>query len=97
MVNSDEDRQSIEVIERKIKILVMLGIVQTSLLAVIIVMLLINQVLPSWSTLVMFALLAGVLCYVFRKQLPGILGQASRFVFAHLSSPRKNGSTKDIS
>ena len=97
MANSDENQQSIEAIEQKIKLLVTLGIVQTSLLAVIFVMLLMDQLLPSWSTLVMFALIVGVLGYVFRKRLPSILGQASRFVFARLSSTQKNGSTKDIS
>ena len=52
MANSDENRQAIEAIEQKVKFLVTLGIVQTSLLAVILVMLLMNQLLPSWSTLV---------------------------------------------
>ena len=97
MANSDENRQAIEAIEQKVKFLVTLGVVQTSLLAVILVMLLMNQLLPSWSTLVMFALIAVALGYMFRKQLPGILGRVSRFIFARLSSTQKNGSTKDIS
>lgn len=97
MSNSDENRQRFEVIEQKIKILVTLGITQTILLAVILVMLLMGQLLPDWSTLVMFAVIAGVLGYVFRKQLPGILGEISRFVFTRLSATQKNGSTKDIS
>lgn len=97
MSNSDENRQRFEVIEQKIKILVTLGITQTILLAVILVMLLMGQLLPDWSTLVMFAVIAGVLGYVFRKQLPDILGKISRFVFTRLSATQKNGSTKDIS
>ena len=97
MSNSDENRQRFEVIEQKIKMLVTLGITQTILLAVILVMLLMGQLLPDWSTLVMFAVIAGVLGYVFRKQLPGILGKISRFVFTRLSATQKNGSTKDIS
>ena len=97
MSNSDENRQRVKAIEQKIKLLVTLGIAQTILLAVILVMLLMDQLLPDWSTLIMFALIAGVLGYVFRNQLPGILGQVSRFVFARLSATQKNGSTKDIS
>ena len=97
MSNSDENRQRVEAIEQKIKLLVTLGIAQTILLAVILVMLLMDQLLPDWSTLIMFALIAGVLGYVFRNQLPGILGKTSRFVFARLSTTQKNGSTKDIS
>ena len=73
MTNSDENQERIEAIEQKIKLLVTLGIAQTILLAVILVMLLMDQLLPDWSTLIMLALIAGVLGYVFRKQLPGIL------------------------
>ena len=97
MPNSDENQERIEAIEQKIKLLVTLGIAQTILLAVILVMLLMDQLLPDWSTLIILVLVVGVLGYVFRKQLPSILGRVSRFVFARLSSTEKNGSTKDIS
>ena len=97
MVNLDENQQRIEAIEQKIKLLVTLGSTQTILLAVIVVMLLMGQLLPDWSTLILFALIAGGLGYMFRKQLPSILGRISRFIFARLSSTQKNGSTKDIS
>ena len=56
MPNSDENQERIEAIEQKIKLLVTLGIAQTILLAVILVMLLMDQLLPDWSTLIILAL-----------------------------------------
>jgi len=97
MTNSDENQERIEAIEQKIKFLVTLGITQTILLAVVLVMLLMDRLLPDWSTLIMFVLIVGVLGYVFRKQFPGVFGKISRLVFAYLSSTPKNGSNKDIS
>lgn len=97
MENPDDNQHRITAVEQKIKLLVTLGIVQTILLAVIVVLLLMDQLLPDWSTLILLLLIAGVLGYVFRKQLPSILGQVSRFVFARLSPTQKNGSNKDIS
>ena len=96
MSNLDENQQRLIAVERKIKLLVSLGIAQTTLLAVILVMLLMDQLLPDWSTLIMFILIVGVVGYVFRNQLPGIFGQVSRFIFARLSTPTKNDSGKDI-
>ena len=59
MPNSDENQERIEAIEQKIKLLVTLGIAQTILLAVILVMLLMDQLLPDWSTLIILALVVG--------------------------------------
>ena len=92
MTNSDENQERIEAIEQKIKFLVTLGITQTILLAVVLVMLLMDRLLPDWSTLIMFVLIVGVLGYVFRQQLPGVFAKISRLVFAYLSSTPKNGS-----
>ncbi len=97
MVNPNDNEQRIKAVEQRIKLLVTLAIAQTSLLGVILVLLLMDQLLPDWSTLILLLFIVSVLGYVFRKQLPGFLGQASRFIFARLSAPQKNGSNKDIS
>ena len=97
MADSEENRQRLLAVEQKMKLLVTLGIAQTILLAVILVMLLMDQLLPDWSTLILFVIIIGVAGYVFRKQLPSFFGQVSRHVFARLASTQKNGSSKDIS
>lgn len=97
MSNSDQNQQRLAAVERRIKLLVSLGIAQTILLAVILVMLLMDQLLPDWSTLIMFIVIVGVVGYVFRSQLPSFFGQVSRFIFARLSTTTKNDSGKDIS
>ena len=96
MADQDVNQQRLEAVERKIKLLVTLGIAQTILLAVILVMLLMDQLLPDWSTLIMFILIVGGLGFVFRHQLPSILGRVSRFIFAQMASRPKDGSGKDI-
>ena len=96
MTNLDDNQRRLEAVEKKLKLLVSLGIAQTILLAVILVMLLVDQLVNGWSTLFMFVLIVGVVAYVFRNQLPTILGTVSRFIFARLSTPTKNGSGKDI-
>ncbi len=97
MTDSKDDQQRLAAVEQKLKLLVSLGIAQTTLLIIILVLMLIGQVLPNWSTLIMFILIAGLVSYTFRKQLPSILGHVSRFIFNQLSSNQKSGSNKDIS
>ena len=92
--NGNQDR--LTAVEKKITLLVSLGIAQTVLLVVILAMLFMDQLLPSWSTLIMLALFIGLAAYVFRRQLPGIFGYVSRFIFSRLSSTQKQGSNKDI-
>ena len=92
--NGNQDR--LTAVEKKITLLVSLGIAQTVLLVVILAMLFMDQLLPSWSTLIMLVLFIGLAVYVFRRQLPGILGYVSRFIFSRLSSTQKQGSNKDI-
>ena len=96
MKDLDKNQQRLEAAEQKIKLLVTLGIAQTTLLTVILVMLLMDQMLPNWSTLIMFILIVGVVGYVFRKQVPGIFKQVSRFVFTRLAESPKDESSKDI-
>ena len=96
MTDPDENRRRLASVEQKVKLLVTLGIAQTILLVVILVMLLMDKLLPDWSTVILFLLIVGVLGYVFRRQLPGILGQASRFIFARVAATPKEGSNKDI-
>ena len=96
MADLDENQQRLAVVERKIKLLVSLGIAQTILLAVIVVMLLMDRLLNGWITLFMLILIVGALGYMFRNQLPSIFGQVSRFIFAQLAVSPKEGSSKDI-
>lgn len=88
--------QRLDAVERKMAMLVSLSIGQVVLLVVILCLMLMNQFMPKWSTLLMFAITAGLVAYIFRQQLPSILGRISRFLFAKLSSSQKNGSSKDI-
>ena len=96
MTDPDNNRQRLAEVERKIKLLVTLAIAQTILLAVILVLLLMDQLLPDWSTLIMFIVIVGVVAYVFRKQLPSVFQKVSRFIFSQLASPPKDESRKDI-
>ena len=97
MVDPEENRQRLAKVEQKVTLLVKLGIAQTILLVVILVMLILDKLLPNLSTLVMFILIVGAVGYVFRQQLPTIFGQVSRYIFAQLATPPKDGSSKDIS
>lgn len=83
-------------VERKVTLLVSLAIGQIVLLVVILSLMLMNQFMPKWSTLLIFTVIAGLIAYIFRKQLPSLIGRASRFVFRQLASSQKTGSSKDI-
>jgi beta-lactamase regulating signal transducer with metallopeptidase domain len=97
--NQNNDRSSsdlrLNAVERKLTLLVSLAIGQIILLVVILSLILMNQFMPRWSTLLVFAVMAGLIAYIFRKQLPGLMGRASRFVFRQLASTQKTGSSKD--
>lgn len=97
MVRPEDNQRRLAAVEQKLKLLVSLGIAQTILLAIILVLLLMGQLLPDWSTLILFMMIACLVGYVFRRQLPSILGRVTRFIFSRLSSTQKDGSNKDIS
>jgi hypothetical protein len=94
--NRSDEQLRLEAVERKVALLVSLGIGQVVLLVVILSLMLMNQFMPKWSTLLMFIVMAGLVAYIFRGQLPAIIGRVSRFVFAKLATSQKTGSSKDI-
>ena len=97
MVRPEDNQRRLAAVEQKLKLLVSLGIAQTILLAIILVLLLMGQLLPDWSTLILFMMIACLVGYVFRRQLPSIFGRVTRFIFSRLSSTQKDGSNEDIS
>ncbi len=97
MRRPEDNQQRLAAVEQKLKLLVSLGIAQTVLLVTILILLLMGQLLPDWSTLILFTMIACMVGYVFRRQLPSILGRVARFIFSRLSSTQKDGSNKDIS
>jgi hypothetical protein len=52
------------------------------------------QFLPSTFTLVLFAALAILFVFVFHKQIPGWIGNLSRYVFAQMIDSQKSDSMK---
>ena len=53
MVRPEDNQRRLAAVEQKLKLLVSLGIAQTILLAIILVLLLMGQLLPDWSTLIL--------------------------------------------
>jgi Flp pilus assembly protein TadB len=77
-------------VERKLSLLIGVSICQCVLLAVIAV----GYFLPSTFTLVLFAALAILFVFVFHKQIPGWIGNLSRYVFAQMIDSQKSDSMK---
>ena len=95
-MEDDKNQERFKTIEKKLSMLVTLAIVQSVALAVLVVCLVVQQFMPSTLTLLLF--LAGVIgfLYFFRAQVPGWIGNISRYVFAQMFAAQKSNSMKDI-
>ena len=90
--SQNQDRR-LNRIERKLKLLILLGFTQT----VILVLLLLGSFLPNLFVYVQFLLILGVLiglAYFFRNQIPGWVGDASRLLFSFFENDRDQGTGK---
>lgn len=95
MKNDENDTRFIA-IEKKLKMLVMLCTVQTIALAILILCLVVQQFMPSTLTLIMFLAVVCVFLFFFRNQVPGWIGNITRYAFAQMFAAQKSDSMKDI-
>jgi len=93
--SSDSDR--IQAIERKLGLVVSFSIGQSVLLVVILTLMLMNQIMPTWSTLLMFFVMLALTAYIFRGQLPGLFRIVGSYLLGKLLSGESTDSTNDIS
>lgn len=79
-------------IERKLNVLTVICGAQ----AVVLALLVVSQYFAKTIQILLWLTLFGFLIYMFRRQIPGWFGVASRFVFAQLASAEKSHSSKDL-
>ncbi|MDG1874315.1 MAG: hypothetical protein P8J27_10420 [Mariniblastus sp.] len=94
-MEQDPHEKRFQSIEKKLNLLVVIGITQAIVLTVLASCLLVNQFLPSTWTMILLLLLTVVFVYFFRKQIPGWLGTAGRFFFSQLFAAQKSDSAKE--
>lgn len=82
-------------IEGKLRLLVLLSLVQSVVIIALIVCLFIKQFMPSTLSLMLILVVSAVFLYVFRSQIPVWFGSASRFVFSQLFEAQESDSMKD--
>jgi uncharacterized membrane protein YccC len=93
-MDNDPHETKFNRIEAKLRILVILSIVQTIVIALLVACLFIKQFMPSTLTLMLLVAGVGVFVYLFRSQIPAWFGGASRFFFAQLFAAQKSESFK---
>lgn len=96
MMETDPDEKRFARLEKKLNLLTVLAIGQAILLAVLVVCLMLEQLMPSTLTLIMMLVAVGAFAYFFRSQIPGWFARLSRFVFAQMFASQKSDSIKDI-
>ena len=79
-------------IERKLNLLIAI----VTILLVISLFIVVKLFLPSTFTLILMLLALAVFLFIFRNQIPGWFGNASRYFFYQLVSAQKSDSMKDI-
>jgi hypothetical protein len=79
-------------IERKLNLLLGLGILQAALITFVAFSTFSEWVMPSWTTIILGSIvfLAGL--FVFRKQIPGWLGAAGRYALNRSRRPKSSTS-----
>ncbi len=82
-------------IEGKLRLLVILSIVQSLVIFALIICMFIKQFMPSTLSLILLAVVLGSFFYSFRSQIPAWFGSASRFVFSQLIESQKSETMKD--
>ncbi|MEL7497031.1 MAG: hypothetical protein AAFN77_05435 [Planctomycetota bacterium] len=71
-------------------VLIGVCVIQSLLLGLVILALTLNQLMPSYPTLILALAVLGFLGYVFRRQIPGWFGQMSRMFFARMLSTKSD-------
>lgn len=92
----NETEQKLKRLERRVNLLVVLGIVQSVLLCFIAFATMIEQLIPSSMTLILILIVLGVAIYFLRSYIPGWFGAMSRFFFAQMLEPKTEPMKKDI-
>lgn len=95
-MDHDSNETRLKRIESKLRLLVVLAVVQSIVIALLVVSLFIQQFMPSTPTLILLLIVLAVLGYVFRKQIPSWFGRISRLCFSQLVAAQKSDSMKDI-
>ena len=90
----DPNEQRFKRIESKLRLLVILAIVQTVVIGLLIGCLLLKQFMPSTLTLILAIVGLGVFAYLFRRQIPAWFGNASRLFFSQMFAAQKSESLK---
>lgn len=94
---TDPNEERFQRIERKLNLLVTIAITQSVVLVLLIIGMLLSRMLSSAMPMLLFFLILTGFIVLFRKQLPGWFGSASRFLFAKMLGAQKDHSMKDIS
>ena len=94
-MENDPNEKRFKRIEGKLRLLVMLSIVQSVVIVALVICLFIKQFMPSTLSLLLMLVVLAVLLYAFRSQIPLWFGTASRFVFSQLFDAQKSDSMKD--
>ena len=99
MTNEADDKteERFKRIERKLTILLAIAVVQAVLLALLCVSIVLSKLWASIFPTVLILVLLGAFLWIFRKQVPGWFGSASRWAFSRLLNAQKPGATKDES
>ena len=83
-MEKDPHEKRLQRIEGKLRLLVVLSIIQSSVIAFLVVCLFLRQFLPSTPSIIMLLAAIAVFFYLFRAQIPSWFGSTSRFVFSQL-------------
>jgi uncharacterized membrane protein len=90
----ENDETKLEKIDRKIRILIVLAVCQTAITSLLFIYLVLENFIPTNSTLLLLFLGLGIFLYLFRGRIPRWFGNSSRFIFANLFELRKSDSIK---
>lgn len=92
----DKNEERFKTVEKKLSLLITLAIAQSAALAILIIMVVFQQFMPGTMTLFLFLVGVVAFLYVFRKQVPGWIGNMSRYAFSQMFAAQKSDSMKDI-
>ena len=82
-------------VEKKLRLLFVLAIVQTLVIALLVVCLFVGQFMPSTLTSIVLLAALATFLYVFRSQIPVWFGNASRLFFSQVFEVHKSDSMKE--
>lgn len=91
----NETEQKLKRIERRVNLLVVLGIAQSILLSFIAFATVVEQLVPSTLTIILFIIALAAAIYFLRGFIPGWFGSLSRFFFSQMLDPKADSMKKD--